>query len=96
MTAAPNSTTFFQKVCQLVSTSASPKQPQSLMGFSMASHSVSSVITTIMASVSLVTTRRRMAKSRQMPSTNSMADCRMEAESVTKSGTSSPKCIATR
>ena len=38
-------TMFFQNVCQLVSTSASPKQPQSETGLVRAIHSVSGVIT---------------------------------------------------
>jgi len=38
---------FFQKVCQLVRTIASPKQPQSSMGFEMASTSVRGVKTDI-------------------------------------------------
>ena len=89
MAARSNSTIFFQNVCQLVSTKASPKHPQSLTGSSMASQSVMSVITTITQRVTLDTNRLRMAKSRQMPMTNSAADSRTEAESVTKSGTSS-------
>ena len=39
--------TFLPKVCQLVSLSASPKQPQSLIGLKRARYSVKSVITPI-------------------------------------------------
>ena len=69
-----SSTTFFQNVCQLVSTSASPKHPQSLMGFSMANHSVSGVITAIISNISLDVSRRRIANSRKTPKQNSTAD----------------------
>ena len=94
--AAANSTTFFQNVCQLVSTSASPKQPQSLIGLAIASHSVSSVITTMRISTISDTRRRRMAKSRQMPRKNSADDCTTETASVTKSGTTEARPQAVR
>ena len=78
-----------------MSTSASPKQPQSLMGLAMASHSVSSVITTMRTITISDTRRRRMAKSRQMPRKNSADDCTTETASVTKSGTTeaSPQTV---
>ena len=53
-----SSTTFFQNVCQLVSTTASPKQPQSLMGLASASQSVSGVITAMISNISLDVSRR--------------------------------------
>ena len=57
-TAQPNSRMFFQNVCQLVSTTASPKHPQSLMGLASASHSVRGVITAIISNISLDVSRR--------------------------------------
>ena len=96
MTAIASSTTFFQNVCQLVSTTASPKHPQSLTGLATASHSVSGVITSMTNSTSLDTSRLRMANIRQMPSTNSMADSSTLAPSVMRSGNACPKCMAVR
>ena len=82
MTASSSRTTFLKKVCQLVSTMASPKHPQSLMGLAMASHSVSGVMTSIISSASIAISRLRMAKSRQMPTVNSKADSRTETPRV--------------
>ena len=82
-----SSTTFLANVCQLVSTTASPKHPQSLIGLATAIHRVRGVIRSIISSTSSDTRRRRMAKSRQMPIPNSMADNRMEAPNDIKSGT---------
>ena len=48
--AKARSTTFFAKVCQLVSKIASPKHPQSATSLVTASHSVMGVITIINAS----------------------------------------------
>ena len=79
-------TAFLQKVCQLVSTSASPKHPQSLMGLAMASHSVSGVSIRSQPSMMRVTTRLRMANNRHTPSQNSAADSKTEAVRVMKSG----------
>ena len=93
--AAPSSITFFHSVCQLVSTSASPKQPQSLIGLLKASQSVSGVITTMMASTSLDTMRRLMANSKQMPKKNSVAANSTDEASVVKSGIMRPNPIAT-
>ena len=95
-TAHASSTTFFQNVCQLVNTSASPKHPQSLTGSATASHSVSGVITSITSNTSRDTSRRRMANIRQMPNTNSTADNSTDAPSVTKSGSVLPNPIAVR
>ena len=94
--AAPSSTTFFQNVCQLVSTSASPKQPQSLTGLATASQSVSGVITASSTTAILDASRRRMAKSRKMPMENSSVDSAMLATMVPVSLTSPSKCIACR
>ena len=96
MRAAASSTTFFQKVCQFVSTIASPKQPQSLMGLVIASHSVRAVMTTMMASVSFETSRLWMANSRQMPIINSTASSNTDAPNVRKSGIHCSKPIAVR
>ena len=65
---------FLPKLCQPVSTIASPKHPQSLTGSAMASQSVSGVNSAITASVSLDVNLRLMAKSMLMPSRNSTAD----------------------
>ena len=78
---------FFQNVCQLVNTMASPKQPQSVMGSVSASHSVSRVISTIITIDIFDTNLLRMAKSRQMPRMNSSAESSTDAESIMKSGT---------
>ena len=94
--AMASSTTFFQNVCQLVSFTASPKQPQSLMGLAMASHSVSGVNTAIMSSSRRDVARRCMAKSRQMPMPNSTADMATEAAMVMKSGAYCARCHASR
>ena len=85
--AMASSATFFQNVCQLVSFTASLKQPQSLMGLAMASHSVSGVNTAMTSSSRREVARRCMAKSRQMPMPNSAADMATEAASMMKSGT---------
>ena len=94
MTAMSSSTTFFQKVCQLVSTMASPKHPQSLMGLAMASHSVSRVMTTMMPTSSLETSRLWMAKSRQIPMRNSTIERMTAAHNIRLSDTNVPRCIA--
>ena len=86
-TAMASSTAFFQNVCQLVSTTASPKHPQSLTGLAKASHSVSGVMTRKSISVSSDTMRRRMASNRNVPSENSNADNNMAAPSVMASCT---------
>ena len=94
--AAKSSTTFFQNVCQLVSTMASPKQPQSLMGSVSANQSVSGVITIRMARMALDVNRLRMANSRKMPRQNSVADSATESPSVTRSGNHWPMPHAVR
>jgi hypothetical protein len=43
-TAANRRTTFFPKVCKLDNTIASPKQPQSDIGFAMANQNVNNVM----------------------------------------------------
>ena len=88
--------TFFQKVCQLVSTKASPKQPQSWIGSASASQSVSKVIAASITKTIFETSLRLMAKSRQMPRMNSVAESSTEAESVMKSGTYRLNPIAVR
>ena len=94
--AAASSTTFFQKVCQLVSTSASPKHPQSVTGSSIASQSVSSVITIISTTRIFETSLRLMANNRQMPSRNSVAERMTDEARVPKSGTRPATPIAAR
>ena len=96
MAAITSIATFFHSVCQLLSTSASPKHPQSWMGSANASQSVNSVIRAIISSTTFDTSLRLMAKSRQMPRMNSVADNNTEAESVSRSGTSPPSPIAVR
>ena len=86
-TAAANRIRFLMKVCQLVSTMASPKQPQSVMGSVSASQNVNNVMITSMIRTILDTNLRRIAKSRQMPRINSRAESATDAESVMKSGT---------
>ena len=83
--ASMSSATFFQSVCQFVSSSASPKHPQSWMGSASASQSVSSVIAAMTASTIFDTSLRLMAKSRQMPRMNSVAERSTDAESVSGS-----------
>ena len=58
MRAQTSSTTFFQNVCQLVSTNASPKHPQSLMGLAKANQSVSGVITSMIITIRFDVSRR--------------------------------------
>ena len=96
MTAAQSSTTFFHSVCQLVSTSASPKQPQSVMGLVSASQRVSGVIMIITASTTFDTSRRLMAKSRQMPRMNSTVARITAAGSVSVSDARALSPIAVR
>ena len=96
MIAAASSTTFFHSVCQLVSTMASPKQPQSLMGLASASHSVSGVIISRMTTIILEVSLRLMAKSMKMPRQNSRAARATESISDTMSGIHSPRCKACR
>ena len=95
-TAAASSTTFFQNVCQLVSTMASPKQPQSLMGSVNASQSVNGVIIAMMITERRELNLRLMAKSRKMPMQNSVAETPIESASVAKSGSVMPRCMACR
>ena len=95
-TAKASKTTFFQNVSQLDSLMASPKQPQSLMGSAMASHSVSGVNTAMMSSSRRDVARRWMANSRQMPMPNSTADIATDAASVRMSGTYWARCHASR
>ena len=94
--AQASNTTFFQNVCQLVSTMASPKHPQSLMGLAKASHNVTAVMMSINSKATFDIRRRRMANSRQMPTPNSTADSNTDAHSVMKSGTSCCMCSASR
>ena len=94
--AAASSTTFFQKVCQLVSTSASPKHPQSVTGSSIASQSVSSVISVISTTRIFETSLRLMANNRQMPNRNSVAERMTDEASVPKSGTMLASPMAAR
>ena len=96
MTAHADSTTFFQNVIQLLRWTASPKQPQSEIGFAMASHSVSGVINAMRNSEMRVTRRRWMAKSRQMPNVNSNAASPTAATIKIVSVANDSRCMATR
>ena len=94
--AAPSRIRFFQNVCQLVNTSASPKHPQSVTGSDMASQSVKSVMMIMITSTAFDTSRLRMAKSRQIPRKNSTVESSTEAASVIRSGTYCAKPQAAR
>ena len=96
MTAAQSSATFFHSVCQLVSTSASPKHPQSVMGSVSASQRVSGVMMSMTTSTTFDTSRRLMAKSRQMPRMNSTVARSTAAGSVSMSGVRAFSPIAVR
>ena len=84
---AVSRTTFFHSVCQLVSFTASPKQPQSFTGLATANHSVTTVITAMKASTMRDTCLRLMANSRNTPKQNSSAERLSEAASVSQSPT---------
>ena len=84
--AQARSTTFLASVSPLVSLMASPKQPQSLTGLSTKIHTVRAVMTAMNASVSLLTTRRQMARSMSIPIQNSTALSATEAARVAQSG----------
>ena len=70
-TVGTSSTTFFQKVCQLVSFTASPKQPQSVTLLVMASTSVVTVKKSIIAASSHAERRRNEPVMSSTPTTNS-------------------------
>lgn len=82
-----NSTMFLPSVSQLVSVTASPKHPQSLMGLAMTSQSVSGVIMHMTATISLDTTLRHTAKSRNTPRQNSTAERSTDEARTANSGT---------
>lgn len=85
-TAIVSKAMFFHSVCVLVSLTASPKHPQSLMGLAMASHSVTAVITESRPTVAHEVCRRLMANSRNMPRQNSTAANPIEKANSTQSG----------
>ena len=62
---------------------ASPKQPQSVIGSAIHSHSVMAVISPMNAAAMRDTTLRCMANSRNMPRQNSSADSDTDSPSVT-------------
>ena len=67
------STMFFQKVCQLLMTNASPKQPQSDTGSAMAIQSVSGVMKHIMMMASMEVDLRLVPNTKHIPIRNSKA-----------------------
>ena len=73
MTEQASNTMFLASVWPLVSTTASPKQPQSLTGLATAIHTVISVIMVMKIRVTRVASRRRMAQSINTPIENSNA-----------------------
>lgn len=81
-----NSTMFFNSVSMLVSFTASPKQPQSLMGLAMANQSVIPIINIIKINATFETMRLRMASKMKMPNENSKADKATDAVSVSQPG----------
>ena len=87
---------FLMNVSMLLSTMASPKQPQSFTGSAMTIQSVISVITAITSRVSLLTSLLRMAKSRKMPMANSHMASRTDITSVLHDGNIQSICSASR
>ena len=95
-TAASNKKQFFQKVCQLVNTTASPKQPQSDIGLSIANHKVSGVITPIISSMNKGVVRLRMPNNRYTPKQNSIIACNTDAKNGKNAGTNEVQPKASR
>ncbi|OQC33877.1 MAG: hypothetical protein BWX65_00731 [Bacteroidetes bacterium ADurb.Bin057] len=89
---AVNKTMFFQKVAQLLSIMASPKQPQSVTGSAIAIQRVSGVIIDIKSSPTNELSRIRMENTKLRPMTNS-TEQRMKA-AVSASGLSSVRLSA--
>ena len=80
-----------KKVCQLLITKASPKQPQSDTGLKIARYNVSGVMKDIISKVKKVVYRRYTPNSIQTPSMNSRADKLKEINTVKGCSLSSPK-----
>ena len=95
-TAANNKTIFFQKVCQLVNTTASPKQPQSDIGLSIANHRVSGVITPMIISINKVVVRLRMPNNKYTPRQNAIIACNTDAKNGRNAGTNAAQPKASR
>ena len=95
-TAATSSTTFLPKVSQLVSTTASPKQPQSDTGSARARYSVSGVIKHISSNASHEAMLRRMPRNRNTPTQNSMPASPMPKNNATIQGTHADRPNASR
>ena len=72
---------------QLVNTTASPKQPQSDIGLSIANHKVSGVITPIISSMNKGVVRLRMPNNRYTPKQNSIIACNTDAKNGKNAGT---------
>ena len=87
---------FLMNVSILVSTTASPKHPQSFTGSAMTIQSVISVITIITARVILLVSLRRMAKRRKIPMANSAVASNTDITRVLQSGNIQSICSASR
>ena len=87
---------FFQNVCQLVKTHASPKQPQSDTGLAKARYRVSGVIKIISNKANHVAVVFRMPKNKKIPTENSMADKTIPASNGKKAGNHVPIPKASR
>lgn len=94
--AAINKIMFFQNVCQLVKTHASPKQPQSDTGLAKARYRVSGVIKIISNKANHVAVVFRMPKNKKIPTENSMADKTIPASNGKKAGNHVPIPKASR
>ena len=88
-----SSTTFFQNVSQLVSTHASPKHPQSVTGFLMASINVSGVNTAINSKAPQAAHLVLMLRKRHIPIKNSANDSTKEKNNAEKFIQPMPKAL---
>ena len=77
---------FFISDCILVSLIASPKHPQSFIGFAIVNHIVMAVIMHMNANIILEHILRLMANSMNIPSENSSPDIATDVVSVIQSG----------
>ena len=96
MSAMASRMMFLMKVCPLLSTTASPKHPQSFTGLAITIHRVSRVMMLISASTILETRCLLMANNRKMPNENSSAASRTAPTSSVHSGSKLPIPIACR
>ena len=77
---------FFPNVSQFVNTQASPKQPQSETGSKMARYKVSGVMKIISIKANEVANVLLVAKNKEIPIENSMADNIMPPNNGKKEG----------